>query len=479
MILFLIFSEPIAGAFGAVGELVDPGRDYFFGLAFSTPFLLMASYLVPFLQLDGNKKTAVIAVVSLTVADLIGDILSVAVFNLGMLGVGMSTSISAAIAFFIMCTNFARKDAIFKVYLHGLKIREALRDLIMGIPTAASRFYATFRTISLNWLLIAISTSSAVAAFSARTNLGMVAAAVGMAIGMATLTVTGVLYAEEDKTMLAKLFKTGVYYSLFINVIIMAALLVFSDFIISIYMQADPETCALAARSLRFCAVSLPLYGINNMLTNYLQASKRLKWANILMLFQSFVFAFLFALLFAGVLGTDAVWASYIVCEVLTTFIYVLAAAIKKKSFRVDAEDLLMLPDDFGAAPGDKMEGYIRNMDEVMRVSKCMERFCLSHGTEEKVAKAIALSLKELGSNVIKFGFADGKNHCFEYRILIKEKSIIFRLRDDCLLFDPVKNLQVVDESKESHKGTTALFAMAKHVSYMNTMSLNNVLIIV
>ncbi len=479
MVLFMIYADPMSSAFGATGELSGPGRDYFFGLAFSTPFLLMDSYLVPFLQLDGNKKTAVIAVVSLTLTDILVDLLSVTVFDFGMFGIGLATSISAAVAFLIMCTNFARKNAVFKVHLHGLKLTEALKALIMGIPTASSRFYATLRTICLNFLLLATSTSAAVAAFSARTNLGMVCAAAAMATGMAMLTVTGVLYAEEDRTMLARLFKTGIFYSVLINVLIMAGLLIFSDFIISVYMQSDPETCRLAARALRFCAVSLPFYSINNMLTNYLQATQRLKYSNILMLLQSFLFSVLFALLFTGIIGTDAVWASYIVCELLTTFIYVIAACLKKKAFTLNVSDLLMLPESYGGAPENKMEGYLNSIDEVYRISEEAMEFCLAHDTGEDKARAISLSLRELGSNVIKFGFGDGEKHSCEYRIFIKGSTIFFRLRDDCRLFDPVKNLKVVDRAKESHEGTTALFAMAKNVSYMNTMSLNNLLIVV
>ncbi len=479
MVLFMIFSEQFSGTLGAWGSLSKPGQDYFFGLSFSTPFLLLATYMVPFLQLDGNKKTAVVAVAMLTLTDIVGDLLCAAVFNLGMFGIGLTTSISAGVAFLIMCTNFFRRSAVFKPSFRGLKIRKALTSLIMGIPTAASRFYATFRVICLNYLLLSISTSAALAAFSARTNLGMVCASLAMAIGMATLTVTGVLYSEEDRSMLSRLFKTGIFYSLIINTLIMIALLVFADFIISIYMQADPETCALAARALRFCAVSLPFYSVNNMLTNYLQASHRLKYANILMFLQSFLFSVLFALAFCNILGTDAVWASYIVCEILTSIIYVLAAWKKKKAITFNSMDLLMLPDDYGGSPENKMEGFLKSINDVYDASSRAYDFCISHNTGEEKASAISLSLRELGTNVIKFGFSDGVKHSFEYRILIKDDSIIFRLRDDCQMFDPVNNLNIANKEKESHKGTKALFDMAKKVSYMNTMALNNLLIVV
>ena len=478
MLLFMFYPEEISTTFGARGDLTVPGRDYFYGLSFSTPFLLLASFLVPFLQLDGNKKTAVIAVVSLTLTDIAFDLLAVK-SNLGMMGIGLATSFSSIVAFIIMCTHFTRNDAVFKIYLHKLKFRETLRAFFMGIPTAAGRFFATFRTIFLNFILLATATSSAVAAFSARTNLGMICAALGMAIGMTTLTVSGVLYGEEDRTMLTRLFKTGTYYSIIINVLIMIGLLISSDFIIMFYMHSDAETCALAARALRFCAISLPLYSVNNMLTNYLQATQRLKWANLLMFLQSFLFSALFALLFIGVLGTDAVWASYIACEVLTTFIYVIAAWIRKRKITFRAEDLLMLPEHYGGSDEDKMEGNIRDMDEVMEISAQAYDFCIAHDIDEERSAAISLALKELGSNVIKFGFSDGKKHSLQYRILIKDDTVIFRLRDDCLLFDPIHNMHLIDMNSESHKGTKALYKLAKKFNYMNTMSLNNLLVIV
>ena len=479
MIIFIIFAPSISAALGATGDLSRSGNDYFLGLAFETPFLMYASMMAPFLQLDGAQKTAVIAVAALTLSDLLFDIISASVLHMGMYGIGLSTSLSSMIAFAIVVTHFRKKDAIFRPYFHGFRLKEALQALLMGLPTAASRFFATFRTMGLNFILLMISTNAAVAAFSVRTNLGMVFASVGMAIGMATLTITGVLYAEEDRTTLSRLFKTGIYYSVFLNVIIMAGLLIFADLVVNAYMQPDPEACALAARSLRFCAVRLPFYSINNMLTNYLQATHRLKAANILMFLQSFLVSILFALLFSGILGTDAVWASYIICELVTTAIYIAAASRKKHEFTMNPDDLLLLPDGYGVSPEDKMEGNINSMDEVFRISRKAAFFMRNHGIDDRRIKAVSESLEELGSNVIKFGFADGGKHALEYRILIKKDTVIFRLRDDCPLFDPVKHMnEIGDLDPVSHAGTSVLFSLAKKVSYMNTMAMNNLLVV-
>ncbi|WP_371263041.1 hypothetical protein [Selenomonas ruminantium] len=60
-------------------------------------------------------------------------------------------------------------------------------------------------------------------------------------------------------------------------------------------------------------------------------------------------------------------------------------------------------------------------------------------------ARVLAHCIEELGVNIIRHGFNDGKPHAIDVRILAKEKEIILRIRDDCRPFNPVNYYRIYE----------------------------------
>ena len=77
--------------------------------------------------------------------------------------------------------------------------------------------------------------------------------------------------------------------------------------------------------------------------------------------------------------------------------------------------------------------------------------------------------------NVIEHGFADGKPHSIEVRVLRKPDFWIIRLSDNCKLFDVKKYLeQYSSEDPAKNIGLKMIMGFAKDVTYFSALNLNN-----
>ncbi|MBQ7678048.1 MAG: hypothetical protein IJT32_07420, partial [Lachnospiraceae bacterium] len=75
-------------------------------------------------------------------------------------------------------------------------------------------------------------------------------------------------------------------------------------------------------------------------------------------------------------------------------------------------------------------------------------------------------------------GFADGKKHFLNVRVLFKKGGWIIRMRDDCRLFSPKEYEKIHHgDEPEANSGIRMVYKMVKDIQYFNTLKLNNILI--
>ena len=119
-------------------------------------------------------------------------------------------------------------------------------------------------------------------------------------------------------------------------------------------------------------------------------------------------------------------------------------------------------------------------MTEVTGMSRLAGLFCQENGISKKKAYALALCIEELGSNVIKHGFDDGKPHSIDIRMLIKDDELILRIRDDCRPFNLLEQYEILrhqPEDKTRNVGIRMVVESCRDIKYLSTMNTNNLII--
>lgn len=479
----IIFRNPIAvmlGAHGNSAKLLPLTTDYLFGIVFSFPCVLFLFEFNSLMRLDGDANRVIVAVVVMTVLDIAGDLVNALVIHGGMLGMGLTTSLSYFAALVIMLLHFTKKDIIFKFSFKGLRLKDMAEIFATGSSSAVGSASSMLRNFVLNQIMVAtVLSGTAVAALGVVNTVMNFTSSTMLGVAMTTAMVAGMILGEQDRTAAEALVKVTVKVTLTVGAVLSAILLIFADFIAGAFGGADgAQMVSLSARGLRIYALSIILYGLNVAFINYTQGMRRMIVSDLFCFLVNFPFVVLPALALFGALDADAVWWSFIIGEAINFICIVVYAAVKKRGFPYRAKDFLFLREPFGVAEENLLDFSITEPSQVVPASEAVGKFCAEKGAAQKESMMLSLFVEELGNNIVQFGFADGKRHSVDVRVIKQADGWILRVRDDCKKFDPTEWIKLHNtEDKTRNIGIRMVCGMAKDVKYLSTLELNNIII--
>lgn len=135
----------------------------------------------------------------------------------------------------------------------------------------------------------------------------------------------------------------------------------------------------------------------------------------------------------------------------------------------------MVIPRDFGADEDERLDISIRTIEEVTTLSAAVQDFCASKGIDHRRSMLSGLAIEEMAGNVILHGYSkDEKPHSIDIRVVHKDGSLILRIKDDCVPFDPAERRDMVDpEDVTKNIGIRMIYTMAESVHYQNILGLN------
>lgn len=479
----IVFRNDIAfmlGAHGNSANLLQLTSDYLLGIVFSFPCVLFLFEFNSLMRLDGDANRVIVAVVVMTVLDIAGDLVNALVIHGGMLGMGLTTSFSYFAALVIMLLHFTKKDIIFKFSLKGLRLKDMAEIFVTGSSSAVGSASSMLRNLVLNQIMVAaVLSGTAVAALGVVNTVFNFTSSTMLGVAMTTAMIAGMILGEQDRTAAEALIKVTVKVTLIVGAVLSVILLIFADFIAGAFGGADgAQMVSLAARGLRIYALSIILYGLNVAFINYTQGMRRMIVSDLFCFLVNFPFIVLPALALFGVLDADAVWWSFIIGEAINFICVVVYAAVIKRGFPYRARDYLFLREPFGVSEDNLLDFSITEPSQVIPASEAVEKFCTKKGASQKESMMLALFVEELSNNIVQFGFADGKRHSVDIRVIKQNDGWILRVRDDCKKFDPTEWVKLHNtEDKTRNIGIRMVCGMAKDVKYLSTLELNNITI--
>lgn len=485
MLFLIIFSGPVTSALGAsrnTAGLLPLARDYLIGISFGLPAMNLVRVLNGFMPLDNDRNLPVISSIFLTVSDIVMDLAAVLFFHGNTLEMGIATSISYYVALAVLLTHFRKKDIFLRFQFRRLPWKETAAILGRGMPSGVCRLGNTLRCIFMNRMLALIASSAAIAAYSVHRQADSFfnPVTIGMADTVALLA--GILVGEEDRPMMKRLLFTSVQATLVITAGIAALIWLFAPGFASLYIKDNPEALRLAVTAVRCYAIGMPLNGLNLIYLNYFQGIGKSLLASVSGFICESGLLILSAAAMMPLLGAEAVWWAFPVSQFLVMCYYGVVVAMESRRIKIHREGLfnrvLLLPDTFDVPDRNKLDVTITGMEDVMQLTDKVWDFCELHSCDSNIKTKLVLSVEEMAGNAIHHGFADGKAHCIEVRILKKGDGYYARFRDDCLIFDPIRQIKLLsDEDPTHHIGLRMISAIAKDIQYTCVLKLNNILV--
>lgn len=485
--LLAVFGTAFAGAFatlfgarGASAALHDTTQSYLSALFPSAPAFVLCMVLTPILQLDGDTVRPKIASLVIAVVDVAGDLLNIFVFHGGMFGMALASTVSQYAGLAVVASHFIKGSSLFRFNLRELRHSKAPELMRDGLPRAVCMFCRALLPILMNALALKLVGDMAVTALSAQISSSFFVGALGWGIGGAMLIVGGMAAGEQDVFGLETVVSCALRDILF--GVVGLALVVFaaSPLLTGLFIAPTVDAYPMGVSALRCYAICLPFLAFNVSASNYFQATSRPAGAYLINIGIEVACTAAMAYLLTPRFGIMGLWAAYPVGQALLTLVILLRALLGRDKTRHGLASCMMLRPGFGVSEADCIDCSIRSMEEVMDLSRAVGDFCAEHSVEARKANHLALCIEEMAGNVIEYGFADGKPHHLDVRVVIKDGDTVLRLRDDCMRFDlreQAESWSLDPEHPEKNIGIRLVMRMAKDIAYTNTMKTNNLII--
>ena len=475
LILFL-FADPIVTLLGARGDMAYIKSDaaaYVKGYAFGMLPAILNPVLIPVMCLLGDEKRTSLAVIFLTVSNIVFDFVAIGL-NFGMFGIGLGSSVGQFLCLILLLTHFASKKKVVSftlTYRFSGIVEICRRGLTKGVSMASQMVCS----ICLNYIILYFAGGAAMSAYGVRILVSVFASCIICGVSNATLMIGGLYHGEENRKGCRALFQFAVGFTVVASLITWIVLWLLAPFLSNNLITGEKVEYIreITVEAIRAFTICIPFYAFNSMLSCFYQSGSNGRISVVTTFLEEFglyVFNCMWLTMF---FGTRGLWYGAFATDFMTFLIFVLVVMFRKKRIVLSGDDWMLLPERFDVDEEDKLHMMADSIEQVMDISRQVETFCKSHGIESDRGYKLALCVEEMGRNIIEHGFGEEK-HLVSFRIFVKDGDLTLSMRDDCPKFDPKAYLQMCSpKEKQMHLGISMVMKLAKDVSYVNVVNMN------
>lgn len=432
-----VCSDPISRLFGAnsSGGTLKPTMEYLFSLAIGAPAHLLTLYMIPLFQLDEKKKLINITTVIMTVVNVCLNILFV-MGNMGIKGIGYSTSISYYVALIILSTHFfEKKHGILLRGKFSIDLKYLIESVKEGSPSAFKNISSIIFNTFVNNLIARVGTTDAMAAFSVFKMTKFIFLSVSEAIISPVRMIQSMLIEEKDRKMIREIFRYSILKGLTFSVLLSALLWVFARDMFSILVSGN-----VLDETVYLMRCSIIVYVLNTFVCYYLayfQAIGKNRIVYSISVVLNIATLPLFYLL-GKAFGARGIWISFSLQFVVVVSYVIIAALIMGRKNRSIADKLLMMP----AAEDRDYETYdfhVGSMEDAKTASSEFGDICRNRITEKKKSCYCSLALEEILFNILEYQKANDENNpnIDVHIVLFGNNKMIMRVKDCSKERDP------------------------------------------
>lgn len=477
----IVFNHKLPGILGAGAddiEIYKAAESYLLGLSTASIPLTLNAILRVAIQINGDRARAKYTTFAIMGTNCILNASMVLLFDMGIFGIGLATSISQWAAFVIFLLHFTKPKIMCRFRFRGVRLNMLDDFLVPGLPKVTLSVCNLLRPVLVNrWILI-LSTSAALSAMgicNTIMNLFMIPSA---AIASTVMLTAGAFYGEQDKTSLQQLVCMSATYSVRITLIMSAIVVIFAPYLVSLYVENGTEIHEMTCFCLRWTAVMMLFFVVNEYYTTFMLATGRYRNVHIFTICEKFIYIVVAAYILGMQFGVKGVFLSFGIAEICFTVHILIMLWIKHRKFPTKLDQFMMLPEELDIDSEKMIEFSIDSLEDVIGVSGIVQNFCRERGIDSRRSFYAALCTEEMAANIVRHGFVEGEEQNLTIRILISNDNLIMRFRDPCNLFDLREHYEAADKKDVTKNiGIRLVMKMAKEVMYMNTLNINTTII--
>ncbi len=317
----LIFLEPVLNFFGANDSTLELAKEYGRFIIVGYVFTILNMVMNNSLRSEGSSKYSMIGMAFGSILNIVLDPILIFVFDLGIEGAAIATTISQAASTLLLLSFYIRKKSIVKIGIQYFKPSVAIYKeiLIVGIPTF---FRQILMSISIGLLNSATQIAGNLdteflAAISIVIRVTMIPNYIIFGYGQGFQPVAGYNYGAKNKERVMGAFKYSLKIQTYIMIGSLILLNVFGGLIFTIYQSSEVVT-DFGLSTLRWYTIGMLFLGVSNTISVFYQALGRGTEALILSVSRQGLFFIPFILFLPRVFGVDGVMMAQTASDLFT-----------------------------------------------------------------------------------------------------------------------------------------------------------------
>lgn len=320
-----LFSVPILNLFGAKGDILPIASDYFSVIIYGVPFLAFAMMGNPTIRAEGKPKFAMYAMMIPAVLNILLDILFIKVFNWGMWGAGLATSLSFASCGLYILYFFLSSKSELQIIPKNFKLdHKIVREIVeLGGVSVVRQGAVSILMIVLNYSLYKYGGEISIAIFGIINRVMMFALSPVLGVSQGFLPVAGFNIGAKKNDRIKDTIKISVYFGSIIGTIIFLGIVFFKEEIIWVFTN-DATLLSETPNAMLIVFLATPIVTMQLIGSAYFQAAGKAIPALILTLLKQGFFLIPLAYFLPKYYGVNGVWWSFPIADILSTVITVL-----------------------------------------------------------------------------------------------------------------------------------------------------------
>ena len=322
VVLGTIFSVPILNLFGAKGLILPIASEYFSVVIYGVPFLAFAMMGNPTIRAEGKPKFAMYAMMIPAVLNVVLDVVFIKLFNWGMWGAGLATSISFASCGLYILYFFLSSKSELKIIPKNFKLDFKIVDEIikLGGVSIVRQGAISVLMIVLNYSLFTYGGEISISIFGIINRVMMFSLSPVLGVSQGFLPVAGFNIGAENNARVKETIKKAIWFGSILGTIIFIGIVIFKEEIIWVFTN-DATLLAETPNAMLIVFLVTPIVTMQLIGSAYFQAAGKAMPALFLTLLKQGIFLIPLAYILPKYYGINGIWWSFPIADVISTII--------------------------------------------------------------------------------------------------------------------------------------------------------------
>ncbi len=305
-ILLFLFLDPALDILGA-NNIRTECWDYMIPFMLMAPILMAHSVIGGLFRGEGAARKSTIIQMTAALLNIVLDPLFIYILNMGIMGAGVATGLSALIALTIGLRWYIQKKTVVRMDRSNFHYsKEAVREIMnVGVPKTFQDLITSFTVFAQRIFIIVAGGTSAVLIYNYPFRITSLFNLPGKALENSMLPIASAAYGQKDLKKMKDAANYALKLTLIIAAVAMVFIFVFAEPLMSIFTYEESMGAMLPdlTQALRLICISMPFMAMKGIGASILQSMKKAKIPMYFDLFWSILRLILFALSAYGFLG--------------------------------------------------------------------------------------------------------------------------------------------------------------------------------